>query len=287
MDKWDLNDVAALLEESGALAMDMSKRLNASFKSDRSIVTDADKAVERLLSKEFDRPSEGAWMIGEETSASKDEAYIEKALRSPSTWIVDPIDGTAPFAHDIPLWGVSIGFMQGGVLKEGAIFMPPLGEMIGSSNGVAYRADAGMGKSSGWKLAEKLKPMKRPDVSFDDGAILNISQRMARGGLIRMPNPIHSLCSCVYSSASLMMGRHIGYIFSAKIWDMAGSLPALKSLGFQARLTSGEDVMDLRIRPEVYELDMNAKSPWHIHGHVVIAKDLEIVERIKANCTFP
>ena len=286
MDKWDLSRVSELLEESGALAMDMSKRLKTSFKSDHSIVTDADKAVESLLSKEFDRPGDGIYMIGEETSSSKDIDYVEAALKG-STWIVDPIDGTAPFAHDIPLWGVSIGFMQDGVLKEGAIFLPPMGEMIGSSNGVAYRAFAGMGKDRNWGLAEKLKPMRRPDVAFDDGAILNISQRMARGGLIRLPNPVHSLCSCVYSSASLMMGRHIGYIFSAKIWDMAGSLPALKALGFHATLRDGADLMDLRIRPEVYELEMRSKSPWHIHGHAIIAKDREIVERIIANCTFP
>ena len=287
MDKWNLQEIAGLLEESGALAMAMSGKLNPQFKSDHSIVTDADKAVETLLSKEFDRPSEGSWLIGEETSSSKDASYIESALKSRSTWIVDPIDGTAPFAHGIPVWGVSIGFMQGGVLKDGAIFLPPLGEMIGTSDGVAYRADAGMGKSKNWKLAGKLKPMHRPDVDFDDGAILNISQRMARSGVIRLPNPVHSLCSCVYSSASLMMGRHIAYIFSAKIWDMAGSLPALKSLGFHACLKDGTDLMDLRIRPEIYELDMAAKSPWHIHGHAIIAKDPEIVAKVIASCSFP
>lgn len=286
MDKWDLNAVASLLEESGALAMSMAGRLNPSFKSDRSIVTDADKAVESLLSKEFDRPAEGARMIGEETSSSKDAAYVDAALKG-SAWIVDPIDGTAPFAHDIPLWGVSIGFMQGGVLKEGAIFLPPLGEMIGTSNGATYRAAAGMGKDRNWSLAEKLKPMKRPEAPFDDGAILNISQRMARGGLIRLPNPVHSLCSCVYSSAALMTGRHIAYIFSAKIWDMAGSLPALKNLGFHSCLPDGTDLMDLRVRPEVYELDMFAKSPWRIRGHAIVAKDVEIIEKVISSCTFP
>lgn len=286
MDKWDLGVVAELLEESGALAMSMAGRLNISFKSDHSAVTDADKAVERLLSGEFDRPAEGAWMIGEETSASKDAAYVKAALNG-TAWIVDPIDGTAPFSHGIPFWGVSIGFMEGGQLKEGAIFLPPMGEMIGTSGGVAYRADAGMGKSKGWKLAKRLEPMKRPEGVFDDGAILNISQRMARGGTIRLPNPIHSLCSCVYSSAALMTGKHIAYIFSAKIWDMAGSLPALKSLGFHAVLLDGTDLMDLRVRPEVYELDMAAKSPWHIKGHAILAKDAADAGKVIDNCVFP
>ncbi len=286
MNSWNLQEVAGLLEEAGAVAMSMTGHLKAEFKSDRSVVTDADKAVERLLSAEFDRPEEGVRLIGEETSSGRSADYVDAALAG-KTWIVDPIDGTAPFSHDIPLWGVSIGFMDGGVIREGAIFLPPMGEMFGSANGVAYRAAAGMGKSKDWGLAKRLEPWTAPHVEFDDGAILNISQRMARGGLIRLPNPIHSLCSCVYSSAALMTGRHVAYIFSAKIWDMAGSLPALKALGFHAVLHNGENIMDLRVRPEVYDLGEDAKSPWHIKGHAILAKDESSIEKTLASCQFP
>ena len=286
MRKWSLKEVAALFEECGAMALEKSKHLTTQFKSDRSIVTDADKAIEALLAKEFDRPAEGSWLIGEETSSSKSQDYIAAAMKGP-TWIVDPIDGTAPFAHGIPLWGISIGYMVDGVIQDGAIFLPPMGEMIGSEGGVAFRADAGMGLQRNWGLASRLAPMKPPHVDFDDGGILNISQRMARAGTIRMPNPVHSLCSCVYSSAALMTGKHMAYIFSAKVWDMAGSLPALKALGFSARLHSGPSLMDLRVTPEIYELDMAAKSPWHIRGHAIVAVNDEIVEKVVSCCSFP
>ncbi len=286
MHSWNLERVAGLLEECGRLAIDMSRNLKTEFKSDKSIVTDADKAVEALLAKEFDRPDEGIYMIGEETSSTKSADYVAKAMKG-SAWVVDPIDGTAPFAAQIPLWGTSIGFMQGGVLKEGAIFMPILGEMLASDNGSAYHADLGPSYAPKTGLAKALARIGRPKVSLDDGSIVNVSQRMARGGLIRMPNPIHSLCSCVYSMASLAKGRHIAYVFSAKVWDAAGSLPALKNLGFAGVLQDGKDIMDLKVKPDVYELGPDAKSPWHFKGHAIIAPDDAIVKAVMGKCQFP
>jgi len=286
MDKWSLERVSELLEDCGRLAMEMSRDLKPELKADRSIVTNADKAIEALLAKEFDRPSEGVYMIGEETSSSKSQEYVERAMKG-TAWVVDPIDGTAPFAYGIPLWGTSIGFMQGGVLKEGAVFMPVLGEMLGSENGTTYHADLGPSGVPRKGFAKALEKIGRPKTALDDGAIINVSQRMARGGLIRMPNPVHSLCSCVYSMASLAMGRHIAYVFSAKAWDAAGSLPALRNLGFAGVLENGRDIMDLKVSSEAYELPPNAKSPWHLRSHAIIAADKEVVDAIMAKCQFP
>ncbi|MHC4821811.1 MAG: inositol monophosphatase family protein [Planctomycetota bacterium] len=86
----------------------------------RDLVTRADGASERLilsaLSKEF--PDDA--VIAEETSP--------ETVREGRVWVIDPLDGTVHYAHGIPLFSVSIGFMVDGVPVAGAIHAPMLRE---------------------------------------------------------------------------------------------------------------------------------------------------------------
>lgn len=113
MNSWNLPRVRELLLECGAVALGYFGKTEMNLKDDKTIVTQADRAVEQLLARHFDRPDEGAYMIGEETVEQRDERYIDEAMRG-IAWVVDPIDGTAPYAHRMPHWGVSIGYMEGG-----------------------------------------------------------------------------------------------------------------------------------------------------------------------------
>lgn len=285
MDKWKVENVAALLEECGRVALSMSAAPESEFKGDRSLVTAADRAIEAMLSKEFDRPGEGIFLIGEETISSRDEAYQRAALER-TAWIVDPIDGTALFAHGVPLWGISVALAEGGVIREGAIFMPAIGEMLVSCSGSALHGDCGS-RAAEWNFPKSLAPMKRPESSFDDGGIVGLSQRMAKKGVFKGANPVQALCSCVYSTASLATGRHLSYVLGAKIWDVAGSLPFLKALGFAGRLQDGTDVMTLSIDSQRYLLDFNSPKAWSVKGHLILAPGEEALSEVMSRCEFP
>ena len=52
-------------------------------------------------------------------------------------WVIDPIDGTTNFAHGLPFYGTSIGYLEGGVPRLGWISDPVRGEI--------YEAVAGRG----------------------------------------------------------------------------------------------------------------------------------------------
>ena len=67
------------------------------------LVTEYDKAVEKMLFEELKKRFPKDRFIGEE-SASKEEWTDEP------TWIIDPIDGTTNFVHTFPFSCVSIGF---------------------------------------------------------------------------------------------------------------------------------------------------------------------------------
>src|SRR5262245_58914807 len=120
MTQWNLAEVLPLVLRSGRISLSYFDHPAKEYKEDDSIVTLADRSIEAFLTEKLERPEDGSFLLGEETIATKSEAYLDQALKQ-TAWVIDPIDGTAPFANNLPTWGVSIGFMQGGVLKEGVV----------------------------------------------------------------------------------------------------------------------------------------------------------------------
>jgi inositol-phosphate phosphatase/L-galactose 1-phosphate phosphatase/histidinol-phosphatase len=91
-----------LAEESRAMILDaLDHAPNIDVKSDGSFVTDTDKAVEARMREliEITYPDHG--ILGEE--------FENTNLDAEFVWVLDPIDGTAPFIAGIPVYGTLIG----------------------------------------------------------------------------------------------------------------------------------------------------------------------------------
>ena len=114
---WDLNKIVHLLEEAARISLSMIEKPETEMKSDFTPVTRADRAVEAFMTRNLEDVSQNCFLVGEETISSKDPQYLEKALQN-RVWIIDPIDGTAEFAHQVPFWGNSIGYAENGILKD-------------------------------------------------------------------------------------------------------------------------------------------------------------------------
>jgi len=121
----------AVAREAGELARELfSKPIEIKLKGKQDYITEADGQVERMIiSRLKDRFPQDAF-LGEEGGASH-------SGKSDALWVIDPIDGTANFAHGIPHFCVSIAFMAGNELALGAIAAPMYGEL--------YRARLGQG----------------------------------------------------------------------------------------------------------------------------------------------
>ena len=103
MRSWNTDAVLDLFLESAEIARQIKTDPLIEIKGDRTPVSNADKAVEALLTRHFGAES----LLGEETFQHRDhDALIEQLLHG-SIWIVDPIDGTANFINRRPLWGIS------------------------------------------------------------------------------------------------------------------------------------------------------------------------------------
>jgi len=100
--------------------------------SDRTLVTEADRSVNRTLREILLRDGEG-WL-------SEEDADNPERLKAHRVWIVDPLDGTNEFVAGIPEWGISIAMIEDGVAIAGGVCNPAAGEIfLGSKEtGVTY-----------------------------------------------------------------------------------------------------------------------------------------------------
>jgi myo-inositol-1(or 4)-monophosphatase len=59
-----------------------------------------------------------------------EESGLSKASSSGCQWIIDPLDGTTNFAHQIPAFSISIGFAVNGEMAVGIVLNPVTGELF-------------------------------------------------------------------------------------------------------------------------------------------------------------
>jgi fructose-1,6-bisphosphatase/inositol monophosphatase family enzyme len=100
-------------EARGIVTAALERGFRVETKLDRSLVTDADKAVERRLRELIGRwfPEHG--VLGEEYPPTRPESVFQ--------WIMDPIDGTEEFVHGIPTFGTMLALHHRGTPLVGVI----------------------------------------------------------------------------------------------------------------------------------------------------------------------
>ncbi len=91
------------------------------------LVTETDLAVEALLKQRLGGLLPGATFMAEESAESRIPGEL--------TWIIDPLDGTTNFAHDLPVVAVSIALWRAGRVELGVVAVPVLGEMFHAVRG--------------------------------------------------------------------------------------------------------------------------------------------------------
>lgn len=111
----------SIADEADAIALRHFRRdLEISTKPDRTLVTQADTAIERMIRERIGGAHADHGMVGEEYGVEAPEARVR--------WYIDPIDGTHNFVRGVPLFGMLLGIEEGGELQAGVISAPALGE---------------------------------------------------------------------------------------------------------------------------------------------------------------
>lgn len=237
LDDWlgfahELADAAhALLAPAAALRPDVQ------VKADRSFVTALDAQIEARLRELIGGRHPAHGILGEEAGASATDAE--------AVWILDPIDGTAPFVAGVPVFGTLIALAWQGVPVIGVMHLPVTQQRYvgvagraSTMNGTPLRTRACAG------LGQAILSTSNPD-------FLSAAERPALEAL-RTRTAWRIYGGCCLSYGLLAAGRtDVAIDAGFKVWDYAPFRPLIEGAGgvitdWQGRpvtLASGSQVL--------------------------------------------
>ena len=110
-----------MCDEADRLAMRWYRRqVPMSRKPDRTFVTEADQAIERLIRERIRAVHPDHGLVGEE--------YGDEVGSAGVRWYIDPIDGTHNFIRGVPLFGTLLAVEVEGEMQLGVMSAPAMGE---------------------------------------------------------------------------------------------------------------------------------------------------------------
>jgi len=235
-------------KEAGRIIMeDFGKKGKVSTKLKGEPVTESDvKSEERIIDLIREKYPDHS-IIAEEHGFLKGN--------SDYTWIVDPLDGTRNFVHELPYFGVSIALERKREVVLGVVSLPCFDEL--------YVAEKGEGA---YLNDERIAVSKK---SLEESLLLYESELRRMGGLATVPfGDLATSVSAVriFGSASVSLtliasGKAEAYItYDVKPGDIAGGALILEE--------AGGIVTDLK------------GTPWNLYTEKVVATNGGVHEEV-------
>ncbi|MGQ0662680.1 MAG: inositol monophosphatase family protein [Pseudomonadota bacterium] len=211
---------AALAREAGQLARGYQSDLAAlkiELKGPQDFHTVADDAVERRIVSRLADAFPGDTVIGEEGGGAL----------SDRVWVIDPIDGTANFAHGLAQFCVSVAFVENGRTEIGVIYEPV--------------ADCLYAACRGWGATRNGLPIRASDTADAGRAMLDVGYSRRRPveeycglvlRLLRLGFDVTQLGSAALGLARVAEGRIDGFYESHLYpWDALAGLLLVHEAG--------------------------------------------------------
>ena len=110
-----------------AMALFRATELSVERKADRTLVTEADTSIERMVREELAAAFPDDHVLGEEEGGD--------VVGAGRQWVLDPIDATANFARGVPIWGTLLALVEEGETVVGIASAPALQERYAAAKG--------------------------------------------------------------------------------------------------------------------------------------------------------
>ena len=223
----DLPFITETAREAGQRAKAMLGTMQQEFKADDSLVTNIDRTMEAFIKERLTAKYPDFAFLGEETGLTQNLADLDAPL-----WAVDPIDGTTNMVFGIPIWGVSIGLIVGGVAVAGAFAMPMTDELFYGE----------IGKGS-YCNGVRLRVTDREGDFHPEDTLCFTSTSIQRLPVSRLTGRLRCLGSIAADIAYTGRGSCLALVgWNERAYDIAAAVCIAKEAGCVVRHFTGQDV---------------------------------------------
>src|SRR5262245_20128406 len=222
---------------AGKIALDYFERAEVSWKSDDSMVTEADVAIQGWLEDEVARAFPGDGILGEEGLSRK-----SRHPGSRFVWVLDPVDGTNNFGRGIPGFAISIGVLRDGVPFAGAVYDPISSQLFTACAGHGAWLNGRRLRVDGAVLGPRsLFSIRAP---FSGTVPCYVQQWLGHYRLRRLGSTALQLCYVALGALAFVHDHR------ASLWDIAGAAVVIVEAG--GVLTAEHGALLFPIEPDAY-----------------------------------
>ena len=189
-------------------------------KGDRDLVTDIDLAAEAIIKDQITNRFPQDNIISEENPIEHESDY---------TWIIDPLDGTHNYIHNIDVFGVSIALAYKDEVIVGVVYIPQEdGLYVAQRTKGAYR--------NGKRILVSQRRLRQATLIFDS-SIRYQKNRMLKdlGRLVENVFNVRMFGSTARGLTYVAEGQAEAEIeYNDKLWDFAAGLLLVEEAGGRA-----------------------------------------------------
>jgi myo-inositol-1(or 4)-monophosphatase len=209
-----------IAREAGALLMNYFGRVSFELKGEADLVTEADRASERLVVERLRSHFPDHSIVAEEGGGNEGTSEYR--------WYVDPVDGTTNFAHGFPVFNVTLALERAGELVAGVIFDPTRQEMFAAEKGGgAFLNGQRIHVSPVKKLEDSLVATGFPSFKRHQNINIYFYWEMAL-----RTHGVRRAGSAAIDLAYVSCGRlEAFWEFGLKPWDMAAGIVLIREAG--------------------------------------------------------
>ncbi|MEJ5285603.1 MAG: Inositol-1-monophosphatase [Candidatus Kapaibacterium sp.] len=188
-----------------------------------NLVTEYDNRSEEFIINNLKKHFPDFSFLAEESGQSnnnKNNGYV---------WVIDPLDGTVNYAHNLPIFSVSIALIKEKNVLCGVIYNPILDEMfVAEKNKGAYLNDTRLSVSNCDKLDNSFLVTGFPyNIDSNPGHCVDQFVQMLKRGI-----PVRRLGSAALDLAYVAAGRFDGFWeINLNPWDVAAGFLLVEEAG--------------------------------------------------------
>ncbi len=219
---------------AGAVLLEKLGRVTVREKGPADLVTEADLAAQETVARIVLEAFPDHAVLGEEAGCLTGAAGENPEYR----WIVDPLDGTTNYVHQVPFFAVSLALEHQGELLAGTVWNPVSRECFTAAAGEGACLNGKPIRTSGVEqVRQSLAAVGFPTVVDDNSRDLRLFMRT-----LSQCQALRRTGCCSLNLAFVAAGRFdMAWSFCTHVWDVAAGALLVREAGGLAKSPDGGD----------------------------------------------